>query len=251
MQKMSMQFHATVNELRSVIIGMLDKGYFVMGYVLTRDFKLISINKQTGIDEFKSLFGVIVSKNEIQKADSYSEFLANQDDYLGMYIGEETDSYLLESTIWAAANDSIAPEWKNFINRFKRKMLRGAWVINLETNTRAYSKNHMYTVGAKERYDSGVIIRQFEQSFSHYALVKEEELNCQETGIMPHKGCVLEKIDDSHYKYSWSIAYVNIIRNEDGTWYYTRLENISRSEDFDTLLELLDVAYFDMLASKL
>ena len=216
-----MQFHATVNELRSVIIGMLDKGYFVMGYVLTRDFKLISINKQTGIDEFKSLFGVIVSKNEIQKADSYSEFLANQDDYLGMYIGEETDSYLLESTIWAAAN------------------------------TRAYSKNHMYTVGAKERYDSGVIIRQFEQSFSHYALVKEEELNCQETGIMPHKGCVLEKIDDSHYKYSWSIAYVNIIRNEDGTWYYTRLENISRSEDFDTLLELLDVAYFDMLASKL
>ena len=251
MQKMSMQFHATVNELYTVIGEMLDKGYSVMGFILSRDFKLIPVNKQTGIDEFRSLYGVIVSKKEIEKGNSYAEFLENQDDYLGMYIGEETESYLLESTIWAAAEDSIDPDWRKFINRYKRKMLRGAWVINPETDSRAYSKNHMYTAGAKERYDSGVVIRQFKGLFFYYALVREDELNCQATGIKPHKGSVLEKLDDSHYKYSWSIAYVNIIRNEDGSWYYTRLENISRSPDFDTFLECLDVAYYDMLASKL
>jgi len=60
----------------------------------------------------------------------------------------------------------------------------------------------------------------------------------------------LEKIDASHYKYSMLPAYVNIIRNEDGTWYYTRLKNISRSIDFYTLQECLEIAYYDMLASN-
>lgn len=79
----------------------------------------------------------------------------------------------------------------------------------------------------------------------------EERLNYQIPGIKNHRGCILERIDDSHYKYSRSPAYVNIIRNEDGTWYYTRLENISRSNDFDTLQECIEVAYRDMIASKL
>lgn len=251
MQKTCMQFHATVNELYIVISEMLDKGYSVMGFILSREFKLISVNKQTGIDEFRSLFGVIVSKKEIEKDNSYADFLEKRNDFLGMYIGEETDSYLLESTIWAASKDSIDPDWRRFINRFKRKMLRGAWIINPETNSRGYYKNHMYSAGAKERYDSGVVIRQFEQSPSYYALVKEDELSSQMTGFKLREDCVLEKIDDSHYKYSRSAAHVSIIRNEDGSWYYTRLEDISRSEDFDTFLKCLDVAYHDMMSSEL
>ena len=89
-------------------------------------------------------------------------------------------------------------------------------------------------------------------SYENRAKRKEqEERSYHIPGIKTKRWCVFEKIDDTHYKYTCDPAYVNIIRNEDGTWYYTRLENISRSTDFETLQECIDVAYQDMVAAKL
>lgn len=63
--------------------------------------------------------------------------------------------------------------------------------------------------------------------------------------------CLLEKIDENHYKYYYGSIWVNIHRNTNGTWYYTRLHNISRSyNDFKTLQICIDAAYEDMITSK-
>ena len=80
---------------------------------------------------------------------------------------------------------------------------------------------------------------------------EEKKLSYQIPGIKNHRGFIMEKIDETHFKYSGFNAYVNIIKNEDGTWYYTRLNNISRSADFETLQECIDVACKDMIAAKL
>ena len=78
-----------------------------------------------------------------------------------------------------------------------------------------------------------------------------KEDRCIIPGIKTEKTCTLIKIDETHYTYIYDPAYVNIIRNEDGTWYYTRLNNISRSSDFASLQECLDVAYEDVVRAKL
>lgn len=70
--------------------------------------------------------------------------------------------------------------------------------------------------------------------------------------IKIHDYCVLEKIDESNYKYSYQPAYVNVTKDNDGTWFYTRMNDISRLyKNFNSLQECLDVAYEDMLRSKL
>ena len=90
-----------------------------------------------------------------------------------------------------------------------------------------------------------------EYSLADFSEQAGDDPSGQIPGYINRATCTLEKIDASHYKYSMLPAYVNIIRNEDGTWYYTRLKNISRSIDFYTLQECLEIAYYDMLASKL
>lgn len=70
--------------------------------------------------------------------------------------------------------------------------------------------------------------------------------------IKTHNGCHLQKTDEEQYTYSYGPAYVNIKKDTDSAWYYTRLNNISRSaENYKSLQECLDAAYADMLIAKL
>lgn len=46
-------------------------------------------------------------------------------------------------------------------------------------------------------------------------------------------------------------AWVSILKNSKGNWYYIRLNNVSESREFDDLQECINVAYRDMIASKL
>lgn len=70
--------------------------------------------------------------------------------------------------------------------------------------------------------------------------------------IKIHDGCSLHKTDEDYFTYAYGPAYVNIQKNADSTWYYTRLNNISRSaENYKSLQECLDAAYSDMIKAKL
>ena len=46
-------------------------------------------------------------------------------------------------------------------------------------------------------------------------------------------------------------VWVTIFKNSKGNWYYIRLNNVSESLEFDNLQECINVAYMDMIASKL
>ena len=58
--------------------------------------------------------------------------------------------------IWSELE--IDPDFKKTITSFKKKMNKGAWVINPYNNARKYYKNHMYTNNARLAYEKGIKI---------------------------------------------------------------------------------------------
>lgn len=123
--------------------------------------------------------------------------------------------------------------------------------MRIAENVRCYFETGMISESWMNFVDGIYEIYEADTYENRAAEEEYQKRNYQIPGIRNHRCCIMEKIDDSHYKYSGFNAYVNIIKNEDGTWYYTRLNNISRSVNFGTLQECIDVACEDMLRAKL
>ena len=74
--------------------------------------------------------------------------------------------------------------------------------------------------------------------------------------VMEYHGCEFEKIEKDVYRYYYTTkkmhsAWVTIKRTGTDQWYYIRLDDVSVSEEFQSLQECIDNAYEDMLRSKL
>ena len=73
---------------------------------------------------------------------------------------------------------------------------------------------------------------------------------------MDYHECEFKEVAKETYRYYYGSennhsAWVTIKRNETGQWYYIRLNNVSVSGEFLTLQECIDIAYMDMLRSKI
>lgn len=71
-----------------------------------------------------------------------------------------------------------------------------------------------------------------------------------------YHGCEFEKIGKNVYRYYYKAknehaAWVTIKKTEAAKWYYIRLDDVSVSEEFQSLRECVDYAYADMLRAKL
>ncbi len=159
MKKISIQFHATCLDFSEFIIEMRKKEYIVYGLIFFPQFEIVEftkIIKSTDIEKYNML---IISKSELQKEENYNTFIKKQDNNLGITIGNGPDDGLYESAMWIWSESEIDPDFKKIINSFKKKMNRGAWILNPYNNAKDYYKNHMYTDNAKLAYQQGVKIR--------------------------------------------------------------------------------------------
>ncbi len=73
---------------------------------------------------------------------------------------------------------------------------------------------------------------------------------------MDYHKCEFKEVAKETYRYYYGSenkhsAWVTIKRTETGQWYYIRLNNVSVSGEFSSLQECIDIAYMDMLGSKI
>lgn len=158
MKKINIQFHATYIDLFDFVMEMKKNKFIVVGLILFPQFEIIKINEKLDAFDIKKFNMIVISKLDIQKEDNYSTFLKKQDNNLLITIGKELDDELYESSMGIWSELEIDPDFKKIITSFKKKMNRGAWVLNPYNNAREYYKNHMYTNNARLAYERGVKI---------------------------------------------------------------------------------------------
>lgn len=74
--------------------------------------------------------------------------------------------------------------------------------------------------------------------------------------MMETHNCELVQTGSNEYMYYYGsrdhfAAFVTIRRTVDEKWFYTRLNDVSVSEEYDDLQTCIDRAYTDMLSAKL
>lgn len=155
---MVIQFHATHDDLLRFVLEMIKNDWEIGGIILFPEFNIKCVTKNLNASDINDFDMIIISKQPIQIADSYEDFIKNQDNNLGITVGKEKGDKLFETSMWIYTELEIDPDWKKMINLIKKRMNRGAWVINPYNKNRKFDKNHMYTDDAKTAYKKGVKI---------------------------------------------------------------------------------------------
>ena len=98
---------------------------------------------------------ISISKDEIERKDDYNEFIEAQDNRIGIDIGIKNNESVKESRMWIITENMVDPDLKQIYNKFKKKLLKGAWGISPDPNgKKVFYKNHLYTMNAKEAYEN-------------------------------------------------------------------------------------------------
>ncbi len=83
------------------------------------------------------------------------------------------ETELSESSMGVVSDDTIDALWEKVIRQFKKGLLKGAYVVTPNGNSRYYP-GHWYTQGAKDAYEKGVRIRPL-AGWNQYILKRESE----------------------------------------------------------------------------
>ncbi len=156
--KTSIQFHATSVDVFDFIQEMMNKGFKVCGVRMFPDFKIIGDFKELRPADINDIDMIIISKVDIHTADNYKEFIAKQEGNMGISVGKEKDGKLFESAMWMFTENEFDPDLKKAMTAFKKKLIRGAYMMDSYGNTKKYDKEHLYTLNAKLAYENGVTI---------------------------------------------------------------------------------------------
>ncbi len=192
MSKTNLQFHAMPEDICKFINTLLqDKQYTACGVFLFPDFAAKSITDELTIDDIAKYDMVVILTQEIQYSDNYRDFIRCQDNNLGITIGHEADGKLEESSMWVFAEHEIVQVWKTIIGRFKRSLLKGAWVVNPTSGDRGFYKDIRFTVNAKRAYENGMEICPI-AGWNRYELIGEQGAESQT--LLESKGQCLREM---------------------------------------------------------
>lgn len=175
MAQICIQFHAKKNEIIDFIRDVVDENH-LKAYGITiypeYDAKEIFLS---GEEKYENFSEIIVCKNwiEISSKEQYNEYLNEKRGDLIIFIGKDDETELVESSIGAFSSGNIDAFWKKVIAQFKKKLLKGVYVVTPSGRSRYYPK-HWYTIGAKEAYERGVAIKPI-AGWNRYLLKEENE----------------------------------------------------------------------------
>lgn len=171
MRKIGVQFHVTIQEivsfLNEIVRGNALKCY---GYNFFSEPKVMEITTFSQ-EEIKKYDEVRISRTGKDLSNS-EEGLGSRDGDLVIHLGKDDGQELVESAMGVVTEAEIDLLWEKIINRFKRKLLKGAYVVT-PSGMKKYYPNLRYSVGAKEAYEKGVIIKPI-AGWNHYELREPE-----------------------------------------------------------------------------
>lgn len=175
MKTMNMQFHATIEDIHELILSIINNyKYKICGIRYFPNFTIENIADNLEITDIKKYDYIVLSKNSIPIANNNYDFMKMQNNNLIIDIGTSDNGEIRESAISVFSETEIDSEWKRVINNYKKSLLKGAWVVNPNTNARAYYKYHRYTINAKKAYENGTPICPI-AGWNKYELVSEDD----------------------------------------------------------------------------
>lgn len=160
MGQINIQFHAkrgeTVNFIRNIVsqYNLKAFGINIFPDYEAKEIFLFNWEKNVNYDEIIVCKGFI----EISNREQYNEYLNEKRGDLIISLGKDNETELIESGMGAISTDNINALWKKVIAQFKKELLKGAYVVTPNGNSSYYPK-HWYTIGAKDAYEAGVIIK--------------------------------------------------------------------------------------------
>ncbi len=173
MSQTVIQFHALTNEIVSFLKEVVKQNnlsaYGVTYFPHTAQEIFLSENEKY---EKYNLIIVCRSKIEITNEKLYDEYLSKRCGDLMITLGRDDGIELAESSMGALSDDGIDILWKKIIARFRKILLKGAYVVTPSGYQQYYPK-HWYTVGAKMAYERGTIIKPI-AGWNHYKLENED-----------------------------------------------------------------------------
>lgn len=110
------------------------------------------------VDVEKMEFAILTKRNEYLEFESYKSFIEDYKGDLITMLGQDKDHELYESSMGAISDKEINLLWKKCIACWKKKLLKGGWVVNPAKNVRGYHKNLYYTALVQEAYRNGTKI---------------------------------------------------------------------------------------------
>jgi len=97
-------------------------------------------------------------RREISSREEYLAYTKSSHGDLILYIGNDTETELTESTIGAADENSVNPAWLKWIAILKKRCMKGAYVVTPQ-NIRKYYPQIRYSAGARQAWQQGKTIR--------------------------------------------------------------------------------------------
>ena len=176
MARMNVQFHATIEDIFDFLVNMLNMKYYVKGTILFPDFECYSISEIVSVNDIKKYDRFFISKEIIEDASTYNEFVTKQINNIGIDIGSQKEGTMTEMIMWICSENKIDSDFRKIINKFKKSMLKGAWGVGPKPNSEKYFyKNHLYTENAKKAYEQGVKLCAYAGS-TYFELMNEQKL---------------------------------------------------------------------------
>ncbi|MBE9376100.1 hypothetical protein IQ251_16735 [Saccharopolyspora sp. HNM0983] len=163
MTKLSLQFHAAPDEALSLLpqwLQGMDVDALVERFFPDYRVSLVRLDGLAAEAQQEPINRVCVGPGPLDSSGtSGMDSLELNPDVLTMTLGTFNDQGLRETMLGAGADDpSAITSWRKVVNRARKSMLRGAWVLNPRTGARAEAPKHLYTQGAVQLYKEGVTL---------------------------------------------------------------------------------------------
>jgi hypothetical protein len=164
MASLSTQFHATTEELVALVEAWMTDHAVCAAAVVYQPFNASPVTK----DGLRSALlrepvsRLVFSEREIDcSASGNNDLLDKNQGALVLDIGRLGPRGLTESCLSTlVATDT----WKRMFANLKKQTKAGVIGVHEQSGARGHYRNHRYTRGAKELFEKGTALRQFEQS---------------------------------------------------------------------------------------
>ncbi len=160
MKKTNFQFYATHDEIMYFINEVISANNVHVYLVrVCPEYAVLEVKNNHQYELSQWTFALFSDcKRELNTDKEYSAYTKTTHGDLIMYIGDETESELKESSIGVVADHLIKSIWIKSIGLLKKRCMQGAYLVTPQ-NIRKYYPNIKYSEGAQAAYRNGKTIR--------------------------------------------------------------------------------------------
>lgn len=162
MKKITIQFHATLDEIIEYINEMSTEFGLTVTIMRLKPFGLELATQQLLAEKLPSNSDIRIffaKATPTIEASSPNKFYDMNPGIIGLHIGQLTDLGLKESAFSFMSDEQEKIDLANKLaSKLKRITKAGVFAINPKNGAEAALRSHRYTEGAKSLYDTGVKI---------------------------------------------------------------------------------------------